>query len=226
MSLGNPIAGTASDDWYSQYETDIEASLQRLGDNTSQSIDAKDVRDAIWSINNRVLNINNVVSGTSSLNLRSFNTYPVDYLSPFQMNIFTASLLDTISEDYQIIGTGQIFTSSNVYTSESQFSQYSGITSSCTIINGGVAISNDVVFPIDYKLLTYLQTSGTFSHNYSISSYAPRSIADYQYTFSPSGATSSVQYRHRFRSTTIDGDSYTSVDVRFDGSWTYSTKNI
>lgn len=49
MSLGTPSIGTSSN-WYSQYETDITQILQRLQDNTSNLIDAKDVRDAVWTV--------------------------------------------------------------------------------------------------------------------------------------------------------------------------------
>ncbi len=49
MSLGTPSIGTASN-WYSQYETDITQLLQRLQDNTGNLIDAKDVRDSIWTL--------------------------------------------------------------------------------------------------------------------------------------------------------------------------------
>jgi hypothetical protein len=53
MSLGPPIAGTATA-WYSQYESDVNNLLQRLQDNSSQAIDAKDVRDAVWTLYNQV----------------------------------------------------------------------------------------------------------------------------------------------------------------------------
>jgi hypothetical protein len=55
MALGNPTTGTGSiPSWFSQYETDISALLQRLADNTANEIDAKDVRDAIWTLYNQV----------------------------------------------------------------------------------------------------------------------------------------------------------------------------
>lgn len=54
MSLGTPSIGTSSA-WYSQYETDITQLLQRLQDNTSNLIDAKDVRDSIWTLYNQIL---------------------------------------------------------------------------------------------------------------------------------------------------------------------------
>jgi len=53
MALGPPIAGTATA-WYSQFESDVNNLLQRLQDNSSQAIDAKDVRDAVWTLYNQV----------------------------------------------------------------------------------------------------------------------------------------------------------------------------
>jgi len=49
MSLGTPSIGTASN-WYSQFETDITQLLLRLQDNTGNLIDAKDVRDSVWTL--------------------------------------------------------------------------------------------------------------------------------------------------------------------------------
>lgn len=70
MALGTPITGSATP-WYSQYETDVQNLLQRLQDNSSQSIDAKDVRDAVWTLYNQV-SIVASQSVTQSVTYRSF----------------------------------------------------------------------------------------------------------------------------------------------------------
>lgn len=55
MALGSPDIGTGSfPSWFSQYETDISQLLQRLSDNTNNEIDAKDVRDSIWTLYSQI----------------------------------------------------------------------------------------------------------------------------------------------------------------------------
>lgn len=72
MALGSPDVGSSSN-WFSQYETDINTILQRIYDNTSNDIDAKDIRDAIWTLhtNTQILASQSI---TQSTNLYSLGT--------------------------------------------------------------------------------------------------------------------------------------------------------
>lgn len=55
MALGPPDIGTGSSpSWFSQFETDITQLLIRLSDNTNNQIEAKDVRDSIWTLYNQI----------------------------------------------------------------------------------------------------------------------------------------------------------------------------
>jgi len=58
MALGTPSTGTGSaPSWFSEYESDFSQLLQRLADNTTNQIDAKDVRDSIWTLYNQILTV-------------------------------------------------------------------------------------------------------------------------------------------------------------------------
>lgn len=72
MALGNPDIGSSSN-WYSQYETDINNILQRIYDNTSNDIDAKDIRDAVWTLHTNI-QILASQSVTQSTNLYTLGT--------------------------------------------------------------------------------------------------------------------------------------------------------
>jgi hypothetical protein len=55
MALGTPSIGTGSiPSWFSEYETVIDNLLIRLSDNTSNQIEAKDVRDSVWTLYNQI----------------------------------------------------------------------------------------------------------------------------------------------------------------------------
>ena len=53
MSLGLPEIGTGSN-YFSQYDSDITGLLSRIYDNNSNVILAKDVRDPIWTLWNKI----------------------------------------------------------------------------------------------------------------------------------------------------------------------------
>lgn len=66
MSLGLPEIGTGSN-YFSQYDSDIQALLSRIYDNNSNVILAKDVRDPIWTLWNRIQQIGSQSLTQSSL---------------------------------------------------------------------------------------------------------------------------------------------------------------
>lgn len=68
MALGSPDIGTGSS-WFSQYDPSITALLSRVYDNSSNVIVAKDLRDSIWSLYNRILDV-----ATNSLTQSSLYT--------------------------------------------------------------------------------------------------------------------------------------------------------
>jgi hypothetical protein len=78
MALGSPDIGSSSN-WYSQYETDINNILQRIYDNTSNDIDAKDIRDAVWTLhtNIQILASQSVTQSTNVFTLGTPSTADV-----------------------------------------------------------------------------------------------------------------------------------------------------
>lgn len=207
MALGAPTTGTGSA-WYSQFETDVQNLLQRLQDNSSQTIDAKDVRDTVWTLYNQVQTV-------ASQSVTQSSTYR----SQTQSTVTVGGLLRGAT--YSGLDFGQMFLTMltpyvaptintlSASPTEYQFGQNSVVTLSYDITPGSSPLfSIDFVGPwqaITSNLPTgsdpEVGTKGLIAPTYSISAnllehniFTMSVVTTDTLTFS---STASIVYKHK-----------------------------
>jgi hypothetical protein len=215
MSLGTPSIGTASN-WYSQYESDITQLLQRLQDNTGNLIDAKDVRDSIWSLYTQIRNVASQ-SSTQSTTFSSARktTFGVGGVSRGSTltNVAYRDLMSSILESYAPPTINSFSPTTTIY----QFGQTAPVLSLTYNITpkyspifsigfDGPSGSLGVVLPTgsDPEVGTKGGVSPTFSITPAVTEYnifTMSVVTQDALTFS---ATSSIVYKHKIYYGPID----------------------
>lgn len=177
MSLGTPSIGTSSL-YYSQYETVFVNLLQRLVDNATNDIDAKDVRDAVWTLYNQIQTVaSQSLTQSFSYTLATPSTIDVGGIpagTTFS-NISFQDLLDQMFLPY----VAPVVTGLTPSSLELEFGSTTGVALSYTIDVGSSPISST---------LSFIAPSGVFSS--VIPSGTDPEVGTTPFTFTPTYSTS------------------------------------
>lgn len=216
MSLGLPDIGTGSL-YYSQYDSDIVALLTRLQDNNSNVILAKDVRDPVWTLWNKILTVASQSLTQSSLfTLGTPSTMTVGGI--LEGSTFSNADLQTLFEQLLLAYVEPTITLEPTI-SELQFGQLTGIGLSYSIDVGSsplsslnytgpwLPISSDIPTGSDPE--TGLKSVGNPTYSNTVSLYQANTwtmsvVTGDGLTFS---STASLLYKHKlyFGNITIPG---------------------
>ena len=159
MSLGTPSIGTPSI-WYSEYDSNMSSLLQRLSDNSSNMIVAKDVRDPIWTLYNQIQTVaSQSLTQSSYYTLGTPSTISVGGISDGTTfsNVTFQQLFDSMLIPYVAPETTLFETS----VSEYQFGQSSPSLNLNYSINVGSSPLSSISFEGPYLPITPVVPSGT-----------------------------------------------------------------
>lgn len=209
MALGTPSIGTSSL-YYSEYETDFINLLQRLADNASNDIDAKDVRDTVWTLYNQIQTVaSQSLTQSFSYTLGTPSTIGVGGISAGSTfsNISFQDFLDTLLLPYvapQITG----LTPSSL---ELEFGDTTPVNLTYTIDVGSSPISGNLTFTSPTGLFSTVASSGSdpetgttpnnFTPTYSTTvTLIGQNVATMSFSTTDSltfSATTSVIFKHK-----------------------------
>jgi hypothetical protein len=208
MSFGPPIFGTNST--LSLYTDDISLILNSLPDNNNNEIEAKDVRNAVWSLYNYIQDLESI-SVTQSVNLYTLGTPSTVSVGGIQLGSTFSDI--SIQDIFDIMLTPQvdpILLDFSPSTSEVQFGSTTPIS-----FNYSIGLGSELLDSISIQFPTGINqnitpsnlnpTTGTTNVYNPVLTYTTSAtvsqtvIATMSYQ-TPTGtfvATSSVTYKHK-----------------------------
>ena len=240
MALGTPSAGTGSiPSWFSQYETNFTNILQRLSDNTSNQIDAKDVRDAVWTLYNQILSSSG--SSTQSFTYTLGTPSTVDIGGILEGSTFSNIPIEDFLDRLLLPYITPVVTSFNTSNLELEFGQTTPTSLNFSIDVGSSPLLGNITFISpnpSTPLNPYPSTGsdpevGTTTNNFtptfsSVVSLTASNIATMSFqtldglTFS---ATTEVVFKHRIYYGPIDLSSL-SLSTNYFNAWFLATSSI
>jgi hypothetical protein len=162
MALGTPSTGTGSaPSWFSEYESDFSQLLQRLADNTTNQIDAKDVRDSIWTLYNQILTVaSQSLTQSFSYTLATPSTIGVGGISAG--TTFSSVSFDSLFDTLLLPYVGPVVLGLTPSNLELEFGNANSTSLSFTIDVGSSPLQGNIVFtsPNPSTLLNSFPSTG------------------------------------------------------------------
>jgi hypothetical protein len=240
MALGTPSVGTGSiPSWFSQYETNFTNILQRLADNTSNQINAKDVRDAVWTLYNQILSSSGSSTQSFSYTLATPSTIDVGGISQGSTfsNIPIKDFLDSLLLPY----VGPVVTLFSPSNLELEFGQTTPTSLNFSIDVGSSPLLGNITFVSpnpSTPLNPYPSTGsdpevGTTTNNFtptfsSVVSLTAENVATMSFTTTDLlvfSATTSLVFKHKIYYGSLDLTSL-SLDYSAKSFWSGSASSI